>query len=264
MGREWVGDDGEIQHYDPQWVKQIDSKWHVESFNWRGIYEAMRRAVGVESPGYLWHEAIIWDSGLRRWIVLPRKASQEAYTPLADETRGTNVLLLADENFSTIEQLNIGPLEPDWGFAAVRKVPGTNDTYAALKVLEVGSQTATKICVFDLKGNMLMEPPFLHVKDQKFEGLEFLWLSTSKCTTQQEQPDTVADEKNASLSSLMGQRWLKHVVLPVNMCVCGSAQSKPLIKATVGGSELPWRQSRSRLDPRRRATLSCLTATSNL
>ncbi|CAK9029708.1 unnamed protein product [Durusdinium trenchii] len=174
MGREWVGDDGEIQHYNPQWVKQIDSKWHVESFDWRGIYETMRQSLGVQSPGYLWHEAIIWDAWLQRWIVLPRKASLESYSPTADETRGTNVLLLADENFSTIEALSVGPLEPDWGFAALRKVPGTNDTYAALKVLEVGSRTATKICVFDLQGKMLMEPPFLHVKDQKFEGLEFL------------------------------------------------------------------------------------------
>ena len=173
MGREWVGDDGRIQHYNPQWVKQIDRNWHVESLDWRKTFEAMRATVGVRSPGYLWHEAIIWDSLLKRWIVLPRKASLEAYSPVADETRGTNLLLLATEDFSIIDQLRIGPLEPDWGFAAVRKVPGTNDTFAALKVLEVGSRTATKICVFDLKGNMLLEPAFQEVDEQKFEGLEF-------------------------------------------------------------------------------------------
>lgn len=174
MGREWVGDDGRIQHYNPQWVKQIDPHWHVESLDWRNIFEVMRSAVGLQSPGYLWHEAIIWDSWLKRWIILPRKASSEAYSPVADETRGTNILLLATEDFSVLEQLHIGPLEPDWGFAAVRKVPGTNDTFAALKVLEIGSRTATKICVFDLKGNMLMEPPFLHIDEKKFEGLEFV------------------------------------------------------------------------------------------
>lgn len=174
MGREWVGDDGRIQHYNPQWVKQIDPHWHVESLDWRNIFEVMRSAVGLQSPGYLWHEAIIWDSWLKRWIILPRKASSEAYSPVADETRGTNILLLATEDFSALEQLHIGPLEPDWGFAAVRKVPGTNDTFAALKVLEIGSRTATKICVFDLKGNMLMEPPFLHIDEKKFEGLEFV------------------------------------------------------------------------------------------
>ena len=174
MGREWVGDDGRIEHYNPQWVKQIDRNWHVESLDWRKAFEAMRATVGVRSPGYLWHEAIIWDSLLRRWIVLPRKASLEAYSPVADETRGTNLLLLATEDFSIIDQLRIGPLEPDWGFAAIRKVPGTNDTFAALKVLEVGSRTATKICVFDLKGNMLLEPAFHEVDEQKFEGLEFI------------------------------------------------------------------------------------------
>ena len=174
MGREWVGDDGRIEHYNPQWVKEIDRTLHVESLDWRQKFEALRSTLGLRSPGYLWHEAVIWDSWLRRWIVLPRKASVNAYTPTEDETRGTNVLLLAAEDFSRIETLHIGPLEPEWGFAAVRKVPGTNDTYAALKALEVGPRTATKICVFNLAGEMLLNPPFVDVDEMKFEGLEFI------------------------------------------------------------------------------------------
>ncbi|CAJ1350384.1 unnamed protein product [Effrenium voratum] len=174
MGREWVGDDGRIEHYNPQWVKEIDRTLHVESLDWRQKFEVLRSTLGLRSPGYLWHEAVIWDSWLRRWIVLPRKASVNAYTPTEDETRGTNVLLLAAEDFSRIETLHIGPLEPEWGFAAVRKVPGTNDTYAALKALEVGPRTATKICVFNLAGEMLLNPPFVDVDEMKFEGLEFI------------------------------------------------------------------------------------------
>ena len=172
MGREWVGEDGRIEHYNPQWVKQIDRHWHVKSLDGRLAFEAMRNSMGLRSPGYLWHEAIIWEEPLRRWIVLPRKASLEAYSPEADETKGSNVLLLATEDFSRIDRLHVGPLEPEWGFAALRKVPKSNDTFVALKVLEVGDRTATKICVFDLGGNMLMD--FQHVDDKKFEGLEFL------------------------------------------------------------------------------------------
>eukprot|EP00930_Biecheleria_cincta_P015808 TRINITY_DN13059_c0_g1_i1.p1 TRINITY_DN13059_c0_g1~~TRINITY_DN13059_c0_g1_i1.p1 ORF type:complete len:362 (-),score=68.65 TRINITY_DN13059_c0_g1_i1:61-1146(-) len=175
MGREWVGDQGQIEHFDSQWIKSIDKNGKVESINWRPVFEALRTASNTTSPGYLWHEAVIWDAWLRRWVVLPRKASQDSpYTPQDDETRGTNLLLIASEDFSEIEVRTLGPLEPEWGFAALRKVPGTNDTYAALKVLEVGDRTETKLAVFDLRGNMLLDPPFQHVDSVKYEGLEFL------------------------------------------------------------------------------------------
>ena len=173
MGREWTDDDGSVVPRDAQWVKRIDSSWHVQSLDWGQRFEALRAAVDAKLPGYLWHEALIWDEGLARWIVLPRKESRETYSPTADETRGTNLLLLANEDFSVIETLRVGPLEPEWGFAAIRKVPGTNDTFAALKVLEVGKRTATKLCVFDLSGRMLLEPIFEDVGEMKFEGLEF-------------------------------------------------------------------------------------------
>ena len=172
MGREWVGEDGRIEHYNPQWVKQIDAQWHVKSLDWRHAFESMRSFMGLRSPGYLWHEAISWEEPLKRWVVLPRKASVEAYSPVADERKGSNVLLLATEDFSQIERLTVGPLEPEWGFTALRKVPRSNDTFVALKVLELGDRTATKICVFNLRGEILMD--FQHVDDQKFEGLEFL------------------------------------------------------------------------------------------
>jgi len=146
MGREWTDDDGSVVHRDAQWVKRIDSSWHVQSLDWGQRFEALRAAVDAKLPGYLWHEAIIWDEGLARWIVLPRKESRETYSPTADETRGTNLLLLANEDFSVIE---------------------------TLRVLEVGKRTATKLCVFDLSGRMLLEPIFEDVGEMKFEGLEF-------------------------------------------------------------------------------------------
>jgi len=176
MGREWVNDKGEVEHFDPQWIKSITAEGRVEHRNWRAFFEALRVVAKTTSPGYLWHEAIIWDPELRKWLILPRKASEkEPYTPESDETRGTNILLLASEDFEQVEVMTIGPLEPEWGFAALRKVPGTNDTYAALKVLEVGKRTETKITVFDLRGNFLLDTPFEIVDASvKYEGIEFL------------------------------------------------------------------------------------------
>ena len=175
MGREWVDDNGDVIHVNSQWVKTIDRNGRVENINWRPVYEALRTATNTTRPGYLWHEAVHWDVRSRRWILLPRKASfGEPYSPESDETRGTNLLLIASEDFSDIIVRRIGPLEPEYGFSAVRKVPGTDDVYMALKVLEIGTKTSTKITVFDLDGNFLLDPPFVHVDDLKYEGVDFL------------------------------------------------------------------------------------------
>eukprot|EP00933_Yihiella_yeosuensis_P002923 TRINITY_DN10511_c0_g1_i1.p1 TRINITY_DN10511_c0_g1~~TRINITY_DN10511_c0_g1_i1.p1 ORF type:complete len:367 (-),score=56.04 TRINITY_DN10511_c0_g1_i1:72-1172(-) len=175
MGREWVGDQGQIEHFNSQWIKSMDRNGKVESINWRPVFQALRAATQTSSPGYLWHEAVIWDARLRRWLVLPRKASVgQPYTPELDETRGTNLLLICSEDFSEIEVKTIGPLEPEWGFTAIRKVPGTNDTYFALKSLEVGDKTETKAMVFDLSGQMLLDPGSEYIDAVKYEGIEFI------------------------------------------------------------------------------------------
>lgn len=186
MGREWVAEDGSIEHFNNQWVKTIDANGRVSSVNWRPVYEALRAATNTTLPGYLWHEAVEWDPRTRRWLVLPRKASEnEPYTPESDETRGTNLLLVASEDFSTIEVRHLGPMEPEWGFSAIRKVPGSDSVYLALKVLEVDGRTASRIALFDLSGpggapRMLLDPPLQPVggdpgdADAKYEGLDFL------------------------------------------------------------------------------------------
>lgn len=54
--------------------------------------------------------------------------------------------------------------------ASSRHFVDSNDLMA-LKVMEVGGETKTKIHVFDLNGNFLMEP-FMLVDEAKYEGLE--------------------------------------------------------------------------------------------
>lgn len=185
MGREWVNDDGSIEHFNPQFVKSISPDGQVKSVNWRHNYEALRTVTNTTLPGYLWHEAVEWDPCSQRWIILPRKASQtEPYTPESDETRGTNILLTASEDFTNIQVFHLGPLEPEWGFSSVRRVPNSNGVFVALKTYEVKGTTKTKITVFDFLGpsgfpRLLLKSKFLPVGDEtdrfvKYEGLEFL------------------------------------------------------------------------------------------
>jgi hypothetical protein len=70
-------------------------------------------------------------------------------------------LLVASEDFSRIEVRRVGPLDPKYGFTTLRKLPGLNDTYIALKVAEFANATHdvqhTVLTVFDLSGRILME-----------------------------------------------------------------------------------------------------------
>jgi soluble calcium-activated nucleotidase 1 len=173
-GKPWTNKDGQVVHKRPLWVKTINSEGRIFNINWEDVYLSLRTATNTTDPGYLWHEAVHWDPRSRQWILLPRKHSLTAYWPDDDERRGTNLLIIASEDFSSINVKRIGPLEPEYGFTAVRKVPGTDGIFLALKAKEVGEVTHTKIAMFDLNGTMYFDPPFLEVGDQKFEGLEFL------------------------------------------------------------------------------------------
>lgn len=174
VGKEW-NQNGVILHRNAEWVKTIDYNGRVENYDWGPVYQALRFAANATAPGYLWHEAVTWDARSNCWIFLPRKRSMEdPYTPEADETKGTNIVLIASEDFSDIEVRTIGPLEPEYGFTAVRKIPGTVDEFVALKVREIGDETHTKLVVFDLDGNLYLEPAWEHVSDFKYEGLDFL------------------------------------------------------------------------------------------
>jgi len=184
VGKEWVNAQGETVHRDAEWVKTIDKMGRVRNIDWGNIYAALRFAGNATE--YLWHEAIHFCPRNRKWYVLPRKRSITAkYDPVTDEQMGTNILLIASEDFRDIQVQTIGPLQPDRGFTALRKIPGTNDHFLALKVREVGDETATWITAFDTNGNMLLDKSqpgvdadgFLLIQQPgnvKFEGLEFI------------------------------------------------------------------------------------------
>lgn len=48
------------------------------------------------------HEAAGWSETLKKWMFMPRKVSKEEYVETIDESKGSNVVLLADEDFNEI------------------------------------------------------------------------------------------------------------------------------------------------------------------
>ena len=52
--------------------------------------------------GYVVHEAAGWSETLKKWMFMPRKVSKEEYVETIDESKGSNVVLLADEDFNEI------------------------------------------------------------------------------------------------------------------------------------------------------------------
>lgn len=175
-GKEWV-DNGTILGRGSEWVKVIDSNGAIRSYDWQDRFYALRRATNTSFPGYLSHEAVVFNPFTKQWIFLPRKASVGVpYDDETDESMGSNLLLLASEDFTRIDVRHAGELEDTWGFTSVALVPGSQGQFLlALKVEERGRSYHTKLTVLDLEGNLLLDPPgFQHVADVKLEGVEFL------------------------------------------------------------------------------------------
>merc|ERR1712226_499808 len=160
-------------NHDPMWVKVIGVGGQVEHKDWTENYLAVRSAAGVVWPGYMIHEAVCWSPTRRRWVFLPRRIGKERYNDVADEHKGTNLLITADEEFSDIHVSRVGPLEPTHGFSSFKFVPGSkDDILVALKSEEVEGKSATYLTVITMEGRVLMEET--KIGDKKFEGIEFV------------------------------------------------------------------------------------------
>ena len=97
----------------------------ITNVDWSYVYQALRHATNTTYPGYLWHEAVTFVPRTRTWYFLPRKASEDTpYDPVVDETLGTNLLIVASEDFKSIRVQTIGPLQKDRGFTTLRHIPG--------------------------------------------------------------------------------------------------------------------------------------------
>ncbi|KIH53978.1 Apyrase, partial [Ancylostoma duodenale] len=145
----------------------------VRHVNWKDVFTKIRNFAGFKAPGYLTHEAVHWSDIHKKWFFLPRKASTTMYEEVADEKKGTNMLITADENFNSFEVVKVGNNNhPERGFSAFAFVPGTNDgIIMAIKSKEVtGEDSESFATVFDTRGNIIKDDQNLG-SNYKFEGI---------------------------------------------------------------------------------------------
>eukprot|EP01119_Soliformovum_irregulare_P008511 TRINITY_DN21630_c0_g1_i1.p1 TRINITY_DN21630_c0_g1~~TRINITY_DN21630_c0_g1_i1.p1 ORF type:complete len:358 (-),score=85.72 TRINITY_DN21630_c0_g1_i1:54-1127(-) len=173
VGKEYTTNEGEIVSRNPQWVKTIDAEGRIKHLDWSEHYTRLREASGTMYPGYLIHEAVTWNPVLQRWIFFPRRHSMEAYNDVDDESRGSNVVITATEDFVSITVDRIGTLTPIRGFSSVAYLPGRETHIVALKSQEYKDSIASYILVLDLETkSVLMEE--MHIADIKLEGIEIM------------------------------------------------------------------------------------------
>jgi soluble calcium-activated nucleotidase 1 len=72
LGKEWTTTSGDFENYNPMWVKVVSRWGQVEHVDWTENYKRLRRAVGIEWPGYMIHESAHWSDVHRKWFFLPR------------------------------------------------------------------------------------------------------------------------------------------------------------------------------------------------
>ena len=177
FGKEYTNPDGSIASTNNMWVSVIRENAEIVHEDWTERFERLREAVGCPYPGYMIHEAIVWSAVRRQWVILPRRVSTKAYDEKEDEKRGSNVVILASENFETIEVRHITPLTPTRGLSEFKFLPNSNDEIIVALKSEENEEKQTQttyITVFDLDGHILMEESEIP-GNHKFEGLEFFY-----------------------------------------------------------------------------------------
>uniref|UniRef100_A0A1B0FY67 Apyrase n=1 Tax=Phlebotomus papatasi TaxID=29031 RepID=A0A1B0FY67_PHLPP len=174
VGVENFLDDGQVENYNQFFVKKVSKTGEVTHENWFDIYDKIRNALNMPFPGFLIHEAVMWSSINQKWIFLPRKCSAESYPDADVDAIGCNKMIIANEDFSTIEYLDIQaePLQKERGFSSFKFLPDSNEKIiVGLTTVENGDTINTAIIALDLEGRILY--PETLVVDDKYEGLAF-------------------------------------------------------------------------------------------
>jgi len=184
LGKEWTTARGDvIINHDPQWVKRISSNGHVEHLDWRLQYSELRRAAGIDAPGYLIHESAVWSNHSGRWLFLPRRASKQPYDEVLDEQRGTNILLTANSDFSNVTKSLVGLVVKTHGFSSIKLLPlpakvkmqpEGSEIAIALKSEENNDIVSTYVTVFRIPDGHILLPETQISSKHKYEGIEFV------------------------------------------------------------------------------------------
>ncbi|CAD5234604.1 unnamed protein product [Bursaphelenchus xylophilus] len=176
LGKEWTTGSGQFVNEYPMWVKRVSINGEVVHLDWSTNYKMLRKLLGIEFPGYIIHESCHWSNSQQKWFFLPRRVSHEAYDENQDEYKGSNIVLMASENFSNVKAIEIGEKgDGVRGFSAFQFVPNTgDDVIVALKSEERdGRPIASYISVFRISDRSLLMKESRLEGAYKFEGLEF-------------------------------------------------------------------------------------------
>mmetsp|Transcript_49089 Transcript_49089/g.59221 ORF Transcript_49089/g.59221 Transcript_49089/m.59221 type:complete len:454 (-) Transcript_49089:225-1586(-) len=191
MGKEYTNPDGSVANTNNMWISIVNKHGEIVRKEWSDSYNFVRDKLGANYPGYIIIEAVLWSEHLKKWLFLPRRVSTTAYDENEDEHRGSNLLAIVDEHFTSadIVEIKMQTLDNLHGFSTVAFVPGTNDEHAiAVRTVEEncvgGDENAchqrSYFVVFNvLTGEVLMEEVELPDK-MKFEGIEFVDIFTSE------------------------------------------------------------------------------------
>ncbi|UCJ18873.1 hypothetical protein K5Q02_11120 [Pseudomonas sp. MM211] len=158
---------------EEEWVKVVGRDYGLQSIDWQDRYALIREALGVGEQGYVIHEAAEWHPYRRQWLFFPRKVSTEPFDEEVDgRERGSNKLVIASEDFSDIQVLEIGERVPERGISSFKLVPGHPNECIGLKSVEIGDRTESYLFCFNLDGEILTDDLFIGA--YKCEGVEFL------------------------------------------------------------------------------------------
>ncbi|WP_148863693.1 hypothetical protein [Marinobacter fonticola] len=156
-----------------EWIKVLDRDYRLQSINWQDQYQRIRDALGVGADGYVIHEAAEWHPDRNEWLFFPRKISNTPFDePVDEREKGTNTLIITDDEFSDIRTIQVGERVPERGVSSFKLVPGRPNECIGLKSVEIGDRTETYLFCFDLDGNVLQEDTFLG--HYKCEGVEII------------------------------------------------------------------------------------------
>lgn len=156
-----------------EWIKLLDRQYGLTSIDWSERYQLIRDAVGVGEDGYIIHEAAEWHPYRREWLFFPRKISTLPFDQELDEReRGSNILIIASEDFSQIRTLEVGERVPERGVSSFKILPGHPNECIGLKSVEIGDHTESYLFCFNLDGEVLQEDTL--IGRYKCEGIEIL------------------------------------------------------------------------------------------
>lgn len=189
MGKEYTRPDGSIENVNNLWIAVLNARGEVRREDWTSQYNAVRKALAATSPGYIIVEAVNWSDVLKKWVFLPRRVSHDAYDEVKDEKKGSNKVVLLDEDFSNakVVDIDLESMDPLKGFSTFAFVPGTGDQHAiVIRSVEEdcvgGDEMVCKqrsyFLVVDVMSGKQLSKEVKYTEDLKFEGIEFVDIFT--------------------------------------------------------------------------------------